>query len=280
VASVEHAFEEMVQSLDLTEGERTSADEHKGSVLEALKERLGPREVFISGSFGRNTCIRPLHDIDLFVVLNEDPECADKPRAWLRRVQDALEDAYDAETRPQRRSINIVFDSGLGFDVLPALQTPGGYRIPDVDEDRWIPTNPRAHRERCDQANERAGQKLKPLVKVLKHWHRDNAPAAPSFLLEAVSWEAFSSPPRSYPEGLAHLFAFCGDRLALSVPNPMAIGPDLDAELGDTNRTQLRDRLRGAARDARRALAEAREGNVSEAHRIWRELLGSIYRGR
>lgn len=278
MASVEQAFDELVQALDLTEDEQRTADEHKSDVLEKLKGRLRPAEVFISGSFGRNTCIRPLHDIDLFVVLNEDPDRTDKPRAWLRLVEDALGEAYGLKTRFQRRSINIVFPSGLGFDVLPALRISGGYRIPDVNEDRWIPTNPRAHRDTCDRANQRAGNKLKPILKALKHWNRPHS-AVSAFLLEAVSWEAFSTPPRSYPEGLAQLFAFCRDRLALSVPNPMAVGPDLDAELGGTNRMQIRERLRGAARDAERALAAEREGDITEAHRIWRELLDPVYRG-
>ena len=99
----------------------------------------------------------------------------------------------------QQHSVHIGFsNSGIEFDVVPAFEQPSQhvYFIPERDTGRWIRTNPKRHEELSTQANERAGKKLKPLLKAVKHWNRHHA-SSPlgSFHLEAMSYSAFPQPP-------------------------------------------------------------------------------------
>ncbi|GMT97627.1 hypothetical protein KH5H1_17460 [Corallococcus caeni] len=70
--TVAQAFERFMQDLRLREGEAREATRQQEFVFNAMRRRLGPKESILSGSYGRNTAIRPLHDIDLFLVFSDE----------------------------------------------------------------------------------------------------------------------------------------------------------------------------------------------------------------
>ncbi|HLL56057.1 MAG TPA: nucleotidyltransferase [Myxococcaceae bacterium] len=285
--TVPQAFERFIQSLELTPLQRESAARQERVLADKLKRVLAPSATFVSGSYGRNTAIRPLHDIDLFYVLAPAPvPPAQPPRAYLQRVRDALKAEYQGkEPLLQNRSVNIEFaGTGIGFDIVPALEDPRQrevYWIPDKASGQWIRSNPRKHKESCDAANERAGKKLKPLVKAVKRWNQllQDKPV-PSFLMEVMAYEAFRTPPPSYAEGLAALFLFLSERITRPCPEPAGLGPPVDASLSAGHRERARQALVSAARKAKRALESDRLGHPADAHELWRELLGPDYRWR
>ena len=251
------------------------------AVREALQKALGPQEVFISGSYGRGTAIRPLHDIDLFFVLPPDPGPA-SVQAYLQKFKKAIEDAFPGkQARLQAHSVNIEFTgSEIGFDVLPALKDatrPNVYRIPERDTSQWIQTNPRLHKEKLDEADQRAGSKLRPLIKLAKRWNRQHGKPLPSFHLEVMAWEAFRAPPPSLPEGLPLCFEFLAERVKSLCPDPAGLGSPIDSKLSPERRTDARQKLESAARKARQALEYEKHGNLKEAHPLWRDLLGTDF---
>ncbi|WP_255415181.1 hypothetical protein [Vitiosangium sp. GDMCC 1.1324] len=69
--SVREGLEKFIQSLELTQGQRDEVSRQHTLVREALRKRLNTKTDFLSGSYSRHTAIRPLHDIDIFVVLGE-----------------------------------------------------------------------------------------------------------------------------------------------------------------------------------------------------------------
>ena len=69
--TIRQAFQEFLQTLELTDKEQERASEQHPRVREALQQRLDVDDNFLSGSYKRNTAIRPLNDIDLFIVLKE-----------------------------------------------------------------------------------------------------------------------------------------------------------------------------------------------------------------
>jgi hypothetical protein len=244
----------------------------------------------LSGSYRRRTAIRPLNDIDIFVILDraahKDVYPPSAPGACLERVKRALVAAYQGKvpTKLQTRSVNIEFrGTGVGYDVVPAFAIAGGgYMIPDIGRSGWINTIPERHREACVKANERAGGKLNPLIKMAKHWNTRHGKPLRSFHLEVMSYEAFASPAPSYAGGLRLLFAFLAQRVLASCPAPSGAGPHVDAGMTPGERSQIRGALSEAAERAAIALQLEREGRIEEAHAIWRALLGDAYpeRGR
>jgi hypothetical protein len=258
-------------------------------VRDNLKKHLGGiTRDFLSGSYARRTAIRPLHDIDLFVVLDPAthrdvyPSNTVPPSACLRKVHRALAAAYPSANAPrlQDRSVNIVFTgTGIGYDVVPAFENRAGvYMIPDRGRDSWIQTNPEAARDALVATNQRAGGKLNPLIKMAKQWKAERRVPLRSFHLEEMTYGAFASAPDRFPDAVRALFAHLANAVLSSCPCPGGPGlPNIDAGMMQDERTRAREMLMEAERKAREALDHERARRVAEAHRCWRWLFGSVY---
>ncbi|MEQ1565279.1 MAG: nucleotidyltransferase [Myxococcota bacterium] len=245
-----------------------------------LETGLSVSEFRISGSFDRSTAVRPLHDIDLFVVLNRDDQST--PASLLARIRQLLGDAYPNKEQPkeQSRSISVEFTgTGLSFDVVPAYPHPdGGYSIPDRDVERWIRSDPRIHHEHSVERNKLAGDMAKPIVKALKRWNQSQAKkVVGSFHLELMVYDVLRSKPTSFAEGIAESLQGLASRVTAPMPEPAGIGPDVDARLTRDARKVASTAFQAAARDAGRAVDADQRGRPSEAHQVWRALLGSDY---
>ncbi|WP_428261744.1 CBASS oligonucleotide cyclase [Haliangium sp.] len=286
--SLANAFDQFVRDIEPTQNQHREAKRQKKHLRESLDGRLKLERVLIMGSYARHTAIRPLHDVDIFIVLNEHVHGtlrSQPPSACLNQILAALQDAYPGKKvsmRPQRRSVGIDFSqSGIGYDVVPAFERqPGEYLIPDTDRKSWIKTNPERHAELCKQANQRAGGGLNRLIKAAKHWNGAHGKNLASFHLEVMSYDAFRSPPESLPEGLATLFGHLTKRIQDGCPDPAGVGPNIDKGLTQEQRTQLASQLHNVADKLARAIdleRQGADGSVRQAHQIFYKLLGSPY---
>jgi len=290
MATVREAFQTFISSLELTSAEQNEATRQHNVVRENLRVHLGGIERdILSGSYSRRTAIRPLNDIDIFIILEEAKHGAIRgqhPTACLEAVRAALAGAYPGKAAAtlQGRSVNIAFaGTGIAYDIVPAFNVSEGvYIIPDRDRKSWIKTNPEKHKEALRLANERAGSKLNPLIKAAKHWNAHNKKPLRSFHLEVMSYGAFKAPPASYPEGLRDLFAFLSSSIAVRCPEPAGVGPNIDDGMAQDERTRIQVALKQAAETASRAIVFEGANRMEEAHGIWRGLLGPVYpeRGR
>jgi len=275
--TVHQAFEEFLQELELTEREREDASGQHTRLREALQQRMAVADNFLSGSYRRRTAIRPLNDIDVFLVLaeNEDHDRASTPLAVLTAIQDTLEAIWPGKTATlQSRSVNIEFSgTGIAYDVVPAFADGEGvYLIPDRDVGGWIRTNPKIHAERSTEANERAGKKLKPLLKALKHANCHHDGECRSFHLEVLSWSALTAEPESYLAGFITLVEGVAATVCASCPDPAGLGPSIEPPHERCLRSQVwLSRMTDLAREADN---HAKDGKLGAAHAKLRELFG------
>jgi hypothetical protein len=284
--SVREALEKFIQSLRLTPRQKDEVSRQHTLVREELRQRLGPETDFLSGSYSRNTAIRPLHDIDLFIVLESIASPPSRsPDAVLKQVRRALKETWSNKELPvlQQHSVHLEFSgSGIEFDIVPAFKQLGrkAYFIPERQTGRWILTNPRLHKERSREANERSGKKLKPLLRAVKHWnrHQSSSPLG-SFHLEVMSYGAFPQPPEGYLEGLEALFLRLSRQVMLPCPDPAGLGPNVDERMSRTQREAASQLLASAAGKVRHVLKEERS-LPAQAHSRLRAIFGEMYRTR
>jgi hypothetical protein len=286
MGSVGEALEKFIQSLELTERQRDEVSRQHTMVREELRKRLKQKTDFLSGSYSRHTAIRPLHDIDIFVVLGDVAATpSETPDEALKRVRQALKEAWHNKDLPilQQHSVHLEFTtSGIEFDVVPAYHLSGQevYLIPERHTGQWIRSNPRRHQELSTQCNERVGKKLKPLIKALKHWNRQQG-SSPlgSFHLEVMSYEAFLKPPAGYLEGLETLYSHLAQRVMSPCPDPAGLGANVDVRMTSGQREAARNLFQGAARSLRLA-REERDNRPGDAHARLRAFFGNEYRER
>ncbi len=104
-------------------------------------------ETFLSGSYKRDTAIRPAKidgvlqrpDVDIIVVTNHTED--DDPHAVLDALHQALVDAGYKNLKINRRSIAVTLAT-VDMDVVPVIEDGDAYLIPDVELKEWLPTRP------------------------------------------------------------------------------------------------------------------------------------------
>ncbi len=275
--TVERAFAEFLSSLELTSKQRDKASKQHIELRTRLQAQLDTTDNFLTGSYARRTALRPLDDIDVFVVLDEDKLALRPltPNAVLNHVKAAIAKAYPQKTvRRQARSLNIEFSaSGIAYDIVPALSRPGGgYRIPDREASSWIASNPKTHRSLGTRANERAGSKLVPLVKAIKHANTRVGKPARSFHLEVLAWKIVTAKPDSWIEGLRTLVRGLSDRIDSPCPDPAGLGPSIEPSVARVRKSKAW--LSTLRTQVDKAYTSAQSGQQDRAHAVLEQIFG------
>ncbi len=275
--TIAQAFATFMPTLELTEAQSQAAIDQHTYLREQLQQRMDVEANFLSGSYARKTAVRPLNDIDVFLVLTPTRtlNTSTPPPKVLAEVKRVLEEIYAAKVaNPQARSVNIEFTgTRIAYDVVPAFaKRTDVYTIPDADASNWIETNPKIHKEMSTAANELAAKKLKPLLKALKHANNRHGNPARSFHLEVLTWNVLTGDPGPYMDGLVTLLDGLARRICDPCPDPAGLGADIRPafERCEKARTWLGE-MAALAREAKQ-LSE--DGRTGEAHFRMRKILG------
>lgn len=244
-------------------------------------------ETFLSGSYARDTAIRPQKidgvlqrpDVDIIVVTSHTPE--DKPRDVLDALQQALIDAGYKDLKVNRRSIAVTLAT-VDMDVVPVIQNGDAYLIPDVELEKWLPTNPPAHTSWTVDINSDSNGRFKPLVKLVKWWrrcHLSDLRRPKGFILECLVAEHMSYPESNWEtlfvETLEAIRDAYGVYAALgAVPyldDPGVPGNNVFSNVTADEFKTFYDKVKEYAGLAREAKSESDD---EESLRQWRVVLG------
>ena len=181
----------LIENISVTDRQEENIKGSVGNLTNCLKNKdsgLNVKEVFTNGSYERDTIIRPLNDIDLFAVLKKE-EWNDKfgnlpnPQAVLTKIKDYLngQNDYKDKAKQDRPCVTVVL-SGKDFDVLPSFeQIGGGYQIPNYDLKSWTYSYPEQLTKHLNDVNRDRKYQVKPVIKVVKYWNRENNKIIPSY---------------------------------------------------------------------------------------------------
>ena len=274
--TVAEAFQTFKSQLELPDRKQKLAASAQQDIRARIAKHLFVADSMLTGSYSRYTKIDPLNDIDIFLIRNEGRTGLSTdgsgiyPSQAIDEVVNAVQKAYQqmATIRKQSRSVNVQI-TGLefGFDIIPAwLRQPDGYWIPDTESGNWLPTDPDAHARILTEANDHCSGKLKPLIKMVKHWSRNNYDLIRSFHLELICADIFSrEEPRNFPIGVAtvlhHLPAYVGQQFM----DPIYAVSRVDKPLASDEQTRLRLRINSDAQNSVDALNLEVAGRHAEA---------------
>ena len=175
-------FTELLNDIEPSDTTKDNASSAHTALRDFLKNEEDFKEyhedTFLSGSYRRNTAIRPQKredeterpDVDIIVETTHTRE--DTPEEVINLLYTTLEKKY-TEIRHQDRSVGIE-TSKADMDVVPVIKHEGIYFIPDRRLGIWLPTNPPGHTTWTTQTNKTAGKRFKPFVKLMKWWRREN----------------------------------------------------------------------------------------------------------
>lgn len=184
------------------------------------------RHTFLSGSYKRDTAIRPQikngvvkrPDVDIIVITNHD--LYDDPTLVIDALHATLTRHYTPTNR-QARSISV--SSTLAdMDVVPLIDphNDGNYYIADRSQQQWLRTNPPGHTEWTTRVNKATGMRFKPLVKLFKWWRRMNPTIAKrpkGFILEVLAADSMSPRETHYGELFVQMFEQIVERYSYEI---------------------------------------------------------------
>jgi hypothetical protein len=290
--SVDEAFRKFLNRLEPSDTEEGAASRRQRRIREQLDVDLDISKDFLTGAYVRHTKTKPLHDVDIMIVLADRSPLSQHPRQILDTVADTLRPHYGTNrVQPDRRAVRVDFgvaivddvagDDVVSFDVVPAFADGDHFLIPDDILGEWIPTNPQIHKDMATACNKQFSEQWKPLVKMAKKWNDHNgSPVQPSFLIEVMAMDLISGEwTGSHPREIRQFFASATDRIADPWPDPARVGPEVnDVLLADG--VALADARRHLA-EAERACTEAigleRAGRVGDALDVWQKLFGPLF---
>lgn len=281
---IPEAFQDFLSRLELTESERDEASRQHTNMREQIQKKMEVVDNFLSGSYGRRTAIRPLNDIDIFVVRKSATGPGARyvtPSEMIAEMKVTLEGIYPGKKATvSARAVNMEFlGSGIAYDVVPAFAAEADvYLIPDVEKNEWVRTNPKIHQAKSTEANLRAKGKLIPLLKAVKHANNQHGRLARSFHLEVLSWQVVTADPGAYLDGLVMLLDGLAQRVCLPCPDPAGLGPAIQPSLAKCQAAQKwLNEMAGLARAAQLLDSLNR---LEEAHAALQKIFGEAWRSR
>jgi len=230
---------------------------------------------FLTGSYSRNTAIRPPKDVDFFIVLNDKKYGDLKPSELLNLLEKTLKEILpDITIFQQTHSVTIEYDEEFSIDVIPAFEINSElYKIPHVSEksDSWLESNPKIHGEKLTESNDTVNGLLVPLVKLLKAWKRDKCSYVKSFHLELLAIEIINnSDIESYANGINLFFDSASNYLENScIVDPANSDNFVDNYLTDDERGSLKYLINAEATIAQNAVNLENNGKTDEAIKEW-----------
>jgi hypothetical protein len=205
-------FEDFLRDIEPSATTKAAASAAHSALRRFLAEhedfRQVHRDTYLSGSYRRDTAIRPRTtegeverpDVDVITITNHT--LADNPGDVVDLLYRTLKDGY-ANVRKQQRSVRVMTE-GAVMDVVPIIAPQGEdgpFYIPDRSLQAWIETNPRRHTQWTTEMNKLAGGRFKPLVKLMKWWRRENPTVSrkpKGFVIECITAECMDRDETHY----------------------------------------------------------------------------------
>lgn len=180
---------------------------------------------YLSGSYARDTAIRPLDDVDVIFELAPGAYHGSgifreplPPEEVLESFARAIRYRYPVSSvYGQRRSVRLELEH-LDIDVVPArvdTHDASIIYVPDRESGNWLKSSPKRHSDNASRLNAKHGGRFKPFVKLMKLWN-SNLPdtvRAKSFMVETMAIRLFDVIPlASLEDGANYFWDFLGSR--------------------------------------------------------------------
>jgi hypothetical protein len=142
-------------------------DEIKTALQEELETTF---DQIFGGSVAKHTYVDGLSDIDSLLVINESRLVRETPEKVLRQIVKVLRShlGQGATVDHGRLAVTVAYDDEMVIQLLPAIRTEAGLRIPSGRNNKWSDIDPDRFRSALIKRNGECGGKLIPTIKLAK----------------------------------------------------------------------------------------------------------------
>ena len=268
------SIDKFIENITVTDRQedniKSSFDNLKTNLMKE-ESNLSVKEVFLNGSYERDTIIRPLDDIDLFAVIDQTDYAENgldpNPQSVLTKFKNYLNGLsdYKDKVKQDRPCVTVVL-SDKNFDVLPSLRKSGALYIPNSDLNGWVFSDPKTHTDNLNRINRNRNYKVKSIVKAVKQWKRETNQNIPSFHVEEIAIIVFNIWTfANLEEGIRLWFEHAEGNLQ--------VGRFKSYDEYSKVKEKIK-KVKEKLQEAKKLLDEKKEG---EAKKIWKDIFGKNF---
>lgn len=236
--------------------------------LEELKEMMADYfessiTLRFGGSVRKHTYIDGISDVDCLCFLNPSQFSAESPQELLQELENLFREVLGNQADVERRalSIKLTYEDGPELQILPALQTATGMRIPASEGEGWSQViHPDRFARTLTDVNQRLNGNVVPVVKLVKAAINNLGldPQMESYHIEALAVRIFQeyrgdSTPKAMVQ---HFFDRASDSVKTPSRDMTGQSVYVDDYLGQRNSAE-RQRIGEALRDITERMNEA-----------------------
>lgn len=150
------------------------------------------------GSYGRNTAIAGFSDMDMVFKLpysvyeRYNNHSGNAQSALLQAVKTSIEKTYSTTNiRADGQVIQVPFNDGIIFEVVPAFENEGGsFTYPNAnDGGSWKTTDPRPEIAAMRDRNTTTNGNLVPLCRMMRDWKNKASVPIGGLLIDTLAYQ-------------------------------------------------------------------------------------------
>lgn len=233
---------------------------------------------FYIGSFGRNTAIRGVSDLDLLYILPPSSKQAylkdSGSKKVLERVRRAVLARYPATSVRVDRLVVVIQFQNFRFEIQPVFDVEDGkFLRPDTHADEWKVVNPRAEIEAFSEANKDRSGTPRRLARLVRAWKRKTGVEMNGLLIDTMVFRFFEQEASVYefasnPDYLVRdFFEFLGEQPKQTTFRAMGSGQVIDVVKNFQSKAKRASKLAQDAIDAK---------SVSSMSNHWKKVFGTF----
>lgn len=187
--SVNSYLQNLGSTLVLSSDEKSSITTSISTIKDRLTLYFGDDVIdkVVFGSYTRETILPRKadenSDIDLMVIFKNPNNY--KPQSFLNRLKNFAETKYSTSEIYQSSPTIVLELNHIKFELVPAYTFYTMQYIPK-NSSEWMYTNPNDFNDKLIECNKNNSYKIKPVVRLIKHWNiQNNSRALSSYELES-----------------------------------------------------------------------------------------------
>lgn len=210
--TLEQLLEQARHNIEVLDEELREARRRRDLISAALRREFPNSRVYVNGSVAHGDALTPLTDIDVGVVVAEAVHThgpgkkgpADLQERAANAIRAALTEEFPhlrIEWRGRKRSILVRFSSPVTSgqtdftaDVIVAVDNTAGAGLYIPRYHTWDRAHPEKHTDLVHEVNENTKSGYARVMRLLKHWNRNNQKPLCSWNIKALGLGCITSP--------------------------------------------------------------------------------------
>lgn len=248
--------------------------------LENIKAKIvdefeGTIDTLFGGSVAKRTYIDGFSDVDTLLILNKLDIAKTTPHKALEHISKLLQDRLPVNTKVTtgRIAITVEYTDGMTIQLLPALKTANGLKVPSWKNDNsWSAIDPEKFQRALTNRNEECSRKLIPTIKLVKAMNATlpEQQQLSGYHIESLAISAFRGydGPKVPSKMIGHFFEKAKDLVLSPIKDRTGQSVHVDEYLGPENSAARTL----ASHILNRMSKRIKNANAAQSQKQWSEL--------